>query len=169
MAGIVGYGAYIPFYRIKAEEIAKTWGKDAGAVKKGLAMEEKSVAAADEDTVTMSVEASLNALKRAGIDRKKIGAVYSGSESKVYAVKPNATIIVEMLDIGNSYTAPDLEFACKAGTAGLQAALAMVKAGMIEYGLAIGADTDQAKPGDILAYTASSGAAAFIVGNKKEE
>ena len=169
MAGIVGYGAYIPFYRIKAEEIAKTWGKEAGAVKKGLAMEEKSVAAADEDTVTMSVEASLNALKRAGIDRKKIGAVYSGSESKVYAVKPNATIIGEMLDIGNNYTAADLEFACKAGTAGLQAALAMVKAGMIEYGLAIGADTAQAKPGDILEYTASSGAAAFIVGNKKEE
>ena len=169
MTGIVGYGAYIPFYRIKVGEISRIWGKDEDSIKKGLGVEEKSVAAIDEDTVTMSVEASLNALKRAAIDRKKIGAVYSGSESKVYAVKPNATIVGDMLGIGNKYTSADMEFACKGGTAGLRAALALVKSGMIEYGLAIGADTAQAKPGDILEYTASSGAAAFIVGNKEEE
>ena len=58
MEGIVGYGAYIPRNRIKVEEIAKVWGADAPSYKKGLMLEEKSVPSPDQDTITMSVEAS---------------------------------------------------------------------------------------------------------------
>ena len=65
MAGIVGYGAYIPRNRIKVEEIAKVWGADAPSYKKGLMLEEKSVPSPDQDTITMAVEASKHALKRA--------------------------------------------------------------------------------------------------------
>ena len=43
MAGIVGYGAYIPRNRITTEEIAKQWGKDPESIKNGLMLEEKSV------------------------------------------------------------------------------------------------------------------------------
>ncbi|RAP53886.1 MAG: hydroxymethylglutaryl-CoA synthase, partial [Methanosphaera sp. rholeuAM130] len=57
-------------------------------------------------------------------------------------------------------------FACKAGTAGIQAAYGLVKSGTIEYGLAIGADTSQGAPGDALEYTASAGGAAYIIGEK---
>jgi len=89
MAGIIGYGAYIPRNRIKVEEIAKVWGADAPSYKKGLMLEEKSVPSPDQDTITMSVEASKYALKRAKIDPREIGAVYVGSESHPYAVKPS--------------------------------------------------------------------------------
>lgn len=169
MTGIVSYGAYIPRYRIKVEEIARVYGKDAEFIKNELLIEEKSVPGYDEDSLTMEFEASLNALKRSGIDRKKIQAVYSGSESKVYAVKPNSSVIGEALGIGRDFTSADIEFACKAGTAGMQMCFGLAKSGFIEYGLAIGSDTSQAMPGDILEYTASSGAAAFIIGNKKDE
>jgi hydroxymethylglutaryl-CoA synthase len=81
MSGIIGYGAYIPRNRIKVEEIAKVWGADGPSYKKGLMLEEKSVPSQDQDTITMSVEASKSALKRAGIDPREIGAVYIGSES----------------------------------------------------------------------------------------
>ena len=64
--GIVGYGAFIPRRRIKLEEIAKVWGADAPSYRKGLQLHEKSVPGADEDTVTMSVEATRNALARSG-------------------------------------------------------------------------------------------------------
>src|SRR3989338_4215456 len=90
--GIVGYGAYIPRFRIKVEEIAKVWNTNAAAIKDGLLVDEKSVPNDDEDTVTISVEAARNALARAGIQCSKIGAVYIGSESHPYAVKPSGTI-----------------------------------------------------------------------------
>jgi hydroxymethylglutaryl-CoA synthase len=164
MVGIVSYGTYIPRFRIKVEEIAKIWGEDAETIKNGLGILQKSVPDLDEDTATIAVEAAREALARAKINPKDIGAVYVGSESHPYAVKPTATIVGEALDIGNEYFAADLEFACKAGTSGIQMCIGLVKAGMIKYGLAIGADTSQSRPGDALEYSASAGGAAYIIG-----
>ena len=42
--------------------------------------------------------------------------------------------------------------------------MGLVDSNMIEYGLAIGADTSQGAPGDALEYTASAGGAAYIIG-----
>ena len=137
MAGIVGYGVHVPSYRIKVEEIAKVWGDDAKAISRGLVMQEKSEPGPDEDTATISVEAARNALKRAMIDPQKIGAVYVGSESHPYAVKPTATIVAEAVEAAPEMTAADLEFACKAGTAAMQICMGLVDSGQIEYGLAI--------------------------------
>ncbi len=166
MVGIIGYGAYIPRYRIKVEEIAKVWGADAPAYKKGLMLEEKSVPYLDQDTITISVEASKNALKRAGIDPKEIGAVYVGSESHPYAVKPTGTVVAEALGSTPEIRCADFEFACKAGTEAMHVCYGLVKSGEIKYGLAVGADTSQGAPGDALEYSASAGAAAFIFGKE---
>jgi hydroxymethylglutaryl-CoA synthase len=166
MAGIVGYGVHVPSYRIKVEEIAKVWGDDAKAISRGLVMQEKSVPGPDEDTATISVEAARNALKRAMIDPQKIGAVYVGSESHPYAVKPTATIVAEAVEAAPEMTAADLEFACKAGTAAMQVCMGLVDSGIIEYGLAIGSDTAQGAPGDALEYTASAGGAAYVIGKQ---
>ncbi len=163
--GIVGYGAYVPRWRIKVEEIARIWGQDPGNVRSSLMVEEKSVADIDEDTVTISIEAAKNALRSGGIDPKKIGALFVGSESHPYVVKPSGTIVAEALGIGPELMLADYEFACKAGTAAMQTCYAMVKSGMVEYGMAIGADTAQGRPGDALEYTAASGGAAFVIGN----
>lgn len=164
MTGIVGYGAHIPSYRIKVEEIAKVWGDDPKSISKGLVVNQKSVPGPDEDTITISVEAARRALQRAEIDPQDIGAIYVGSESHPYAVKPTATIVADAIRASPNLTAADLEFACKAGTAGIQSAVGLVKSGMIKYGLAIGADTSQGAPGDALEYTASAGGAAYIIG-----
>lgn len=162
--GIVGYGVYVPRYRIRVEKIAEVWGKDPKRVKLGLAIEEKSVPAPDEDTATIAVEAARNAIKQAGINPQDIGAVYVGSESHPYAVKPTATIVAEAIEATPVLTAADYEFACKAGTACVQTCMGAVESGMVKYGMAIGADTAQAAPGDELEYTASAGGAAFIIG-----
>jgi len=102
----------------------------------------------------------------AGIDPKEIGAIYVGSESHPYAVKPTATIVGEAIGAGIEFTAADIEFACKAGTAGIQMVMGLIKGGYIKYGLAIGSDTAQGKPGDALEYTAAAGGAAYIIGSE---
>ncbi|MEM4347539.1 MAG: hydroxymethylglutaryl-CoA synthase [Candidatus Altiarchaeota archaeon] len=165
-SGIVGYGCYIPKYRIKVEEIARVWNDNSEKIKESLEIYEKSVPAIDEDSVTISVEAARNAVNHAKINPKEIGAIYCGSESKPYAVKPTATIVAEAIEATPNLTAADFEFACKAGTAAIQACLGLVESKIIKYGLAIGADTSQGRPGDALEYTASAGGAAFIIGKE---
>ncbi len=66
--GIVGWGVYIPRFRISTKEIARVWGDDPLRIKDLYWVEERSVGGPDEDAVTMAVEASRNALRRAGID-----------------------------------------------------------------------------------------------------
>jgi len=166
-AGIVGWGAYIPRYRLPASEIARVWGWPEHTYK-GLKVSEKSVAGPDEDSTTMGVEASYNALARAGIEASRIGAVFFGSESKVYAVKPSATIIAEVIGATPVTMASDLEFACRAGSEGMKASIGLVSSGMVEYALAVASDTAQAEPGDVLEFTAASGAASFIIGPASE-
>lgn len=166
VVGITGYGAYVPRYRIKVEDICNVWGANPESVKKGLGIVEKAVPAPDEDTVTISVAAARNALARAEIDPQDIGAVYVGSESHPYAVKPTATIVAEAIGATPSLTAADFEFACKAGTAAVQVCMGLVGSKMVKYGLAIGTDTAQGAPGDPLEYTAAGGGAAYLIGQK---
>ncbi len=158
--GIAGYGAYVPRYRIRAEEIARVWKGSHDA----LPIKEKSVPGPDEDTATMSIEAARNALARAGIAPAQLRAVWVGTESKPYAVKPTSTIVAQAIGAVPHTQAGDWEFACKAGTEAMQAAIAFVGSGMADYAMAIGMDMAQGRPGDALEYTAAAGGAAVIVG-----
>jgi len=160
--GITGYGAAVPRMRIKLEEIARVWGKDGAKVSASLGVREKAVAAFDEDSCTLAVESARIAVRNH--DPSRIGALFVGSESKPYAVKPTASIVADAIGASPDLTAADLEFACKAGTAGMQACMGMVASGMIDFGLAIGSDTAQGRPGDALEFSAGSGAVAFLIG-----
>ena len=164
MVGIITYGVYIPRYRIKVDEIARVWGANAAEISGGLGVFEKSVPDMDEDTATIAVEAARNALARRKIDPEEIGAVYVGSESHPYAVKPTACTVGEAIGATPNMTAADFEFACKAGTAAIQTCMGLVKSKMITYGLAIGSDVAQGAPSDALEYTAAAGGAAFLIG-----
>ena len=162
--GIVGYGAYIPRYRLPAAEVARVWqGGEAD-----VPIREKAVPGLDEDTATMAIEAARNALTRAQVDPSEIRAVWVGSESHPYAVKPTSTIVAQAIGAVPYVLAADWEFACKAGTEAMQAAMGLVGSGMADYVLSIGADAAQGRPGDELEYTAGAGAAAFLIGPAEE-
>lgn len=166
MIGIVSYGAYIPKFRIKPSQIAQTWGKEVSEIEKSLGVYEKAVASYDEDAITLSLEAANRALINGEIDPKLIGGITIGSESHPYAVKPSSTIVGEIIGMGNDYLAADLEFACKAGTAGIQLLSGLVSQNKTKYVLAIGSDVAQSRPSDVLEYTAGSASAGFILGKK---
>jgi len=165
VSGIVSYGVYIPRFRIRVNEISRVWG-DGDDISESLQVFEKSVPDLDEDAVTIAVEAARNSLQRANVDPRRIGAIYAGSESHPYAVKPTGTIVGQAVCSSSSFTAADFEFACKAGTAAIQACLGLVGSKDIELGLAIGADVSQGAPGDMLEYTAAAGGAAYLIGRE---
>ena len=163
--GIIGYGAYVPRYRIPAQEISQVWTDGSG----GTPIKEKSVPGPDEDTITMCIEAARNALSRSGsLDPRAIRAVWVGSESHPYAVKPTGTVVAEAIGAVPDTLSADLEFACKAGSEAMQMAIALVGSGMGSYALAAGVDTAQGRPGDALEYTAAAGGAAYILGPADE-
>jgi hydroxymethylglutaryl-CoA synthase len=163
-AAILAFGRYIPSQRIESKTIAAHWKRGTEQAD-GLGIIEKSVAAADEDAFTLAWEAAHIALETGEIDAHDIGAIFVGSESHPYAVKPTSGMLVSALKLNPFCRAADLEFACKAGTAAVQIVQAMVESKQISYGLAIGTDTAQSKPGDALEYSAAAGAAAFILGS----
>ncbi len=162
--GIVGYGAYIPRFRLPASEVSRVWRGGSG----GAPIEEKAVAGLDEDVITMSIEAARNALARTDIHPGHIRAVWVGSESHPYSVKPTSTVVAEAIGATPHTLAADWEFACKAGTEAVQAAIGFVGSKMADYALAIGMDTAQGRPGDALEYTAGAGGAAFILGPEEQ-
>lgn len=160
---ILSFGRYVPHTRIAARTIAEHWKRGTEQAD-GLGIREKSVAAADEDAFTLAWEAGRQALETGDIDPHEIEAVFVGSESHPYAVKPTSAMLVTALKLNPFCRAADLEFACKAGTAAIQIVAAMVESRQIKEGLAIGSDTAQSKPGDALEYSAAAGAAAFVIG-----
>ena len=162
--GIIGYGAYVPRYRLPAKEVARVWTGGKG----GVPIKEKAVPGLDEDVITMSIEAARNTMLRAQVDPHEIRAVWVGSESHPYAVKPTSTLVAEAIDAVPNTQGADFEFACKAGTEAFVAAMGMVGSGMGRYAMAIGMDTAQGKPGDALEYTAGAGGAAYLIGPAEE-
>lgn len=165
--GIVSFGTYIPRFRVTVEDIARVWEKDGKEIAASLGVVEKSVPGVDEDAVTIALEAAYESLKLFHGKPTDLEALFVGSESHPYAVNPTSTIVGELLGVGNSYLAADMEFACKAGTAGLQAIAGLISSGQIQYGCAIGSDTAQSKPHDALEYTSASAGVACILGTKR--
>ena len=164
--GIIGYGAYVPRYRLPATEVARIW---AGGRAAGLPVKEKAVAGLDEDVITMSIEAARNALLRARIDPQlaarrlgRLGIPPLRRQTQLAPSWPKPLAPPRIVQAG------DWEFACKAGTEAMVAAIGLVGSGMARYALAIGMDTAQGRPGDALEYTAASGGAAYILGPADE-
>lgn len=162
--GIASYGAYVPRWRVATECIAACWGLEPSRVP----VRAKSIPGPDEDTTTMSIEAAAQALSRVRINPADIRAVWVGTESKPYAVKPTSTLVAEALGLTPHVSAADMEFACKAGSEAMQVAIGYVGSGMAPYAIAIGMDTAQSQPADSLEYTAAAGGAAFVIGRGEE-
>jgi hydroxymethylglutaryl-CoA synthase len=165
VVGITSYGVALPSQMIVASEIEAAQGKANSGIPQSLGVKQKTVPACDEDTVTLSTAAGFQALARWGGKPSEIQTLFIGSESHPYAVKPTGTIVKEALGFGNTLALADLQFACKAGTQSVQIASSYVLSQFAQNAMAIGADTAQSRPGDVLEFTAGAGAAAFLLGS----
>ncbi len=163
--GIVAYATQLPLDCLSSKSIAAAQSQ---LVMPKLGVDQKTVPARDEDTATLAVAAAARAFERSEdvMLKSKIGALWIGSESHPYAVKPTGTMVAAALGLPKRLAMADLQFACKAGTQSVQNAVAYVRSGFVDAAVAIGADTAQSRPGDVLEYTAAAGAAAYAIGTK---
>ncbi len=169
MAGIIGYGAYLPFARIKVEEIHKVWrNTNLDKLKNVLMVHERAVLQPNEDTITLAVAAAKEALSQSGVDGEQVNALFLGTCTNPYDSRPSATIISEAIGTSPHIMGADIQFSGKSGTTAIQVCLGLVKSGMARIGLAIASDTINRHtcPGRAYEYTASAGAAAFLVGDE---
>ncbi len=167
--GIRGYGAAVPRLRIRVEEIQAVWRNTTLEVLKGgLQLTERCVLRPDEDTLTLAAKAGTRALERLGLTGGEIGAFYFGTYTNPWDSRPSCTTLAEMLGLPRRLFAADVQFAGKSGTSAMQAGFAMIKATMVENALVIASDTvnRHVPPGDNYEYTASAGAAAFLLGTE---
>ncbi len=156
--GIVGYGIYIPHFRIKREEISKVWG--------GRAKGENSVANLDEDVITMGTESALNALGHSGLQPSEIEALYFGTNSSPRINHSLLGLITETLDLSKDIDLVDFAFSPRANVAALKACQDAVVSKRIQNGLVVGADCLSTLPGNPLELYGGAGAAGFVLGSK---
>ncbi len=154
--GILGYGVYLPLYRVKKEEIGKAW--DTGG--RG----ELVVVGPDEDVITMATEASVNALKKAGLTGAQIDAIYLASNSTPYLENSSTSVIADVIQCGQQLEVAEFAHTTGAGLAAWKAASDAVASGRKKRVLVIAADARPAGGGSEMEMTFGAGAVALVIG-----
>lgn len=154
--GIKAAGAYIPYYYMQRATINAAWGGRGG---KG----NKAIANVDEDSVTMSVEAAMDALRRA--KREDIDELYFASTTAPYAEKAHSTIIATAVDLNKNVYTADFANSTKSGTDALKAAIDAVKSGSSGNVIITAADCRNAYPKSGSELNLGDAAAAVVVSN----
>src|SRR6266851_2506483 len=155
MAGIVSYGSYIPYRRLKRSAIAAVLGVPA-------ARGERAVASFDEDSISMAVEALRDALK--GVPNAVPNALFFATTTAPYGEKLNAAIIGAATRLPIEIRAADLTGSTRAGLSGLMQAVDAAGAG--GCAAITMADARLGAPEGRLEQQTGDGAAAFILGNE---
>ncbi|MBM4463441.1 MAG: hydroxymethylglutaryl-CoA synthase family protein [Chloroflexi bacterium] len=156
MVGIVSYGAYIPIYRLSRDAIGAMWMKSLG---RG----EKAIANADEDSVTMGVEAVLDCLN--GMDRQQVDALYFATVSPPYVEKQSASIIRAAADLREDVLTIDIAHSLRGAGSALQLATDAVKAGSAKKVMVATAECRIPAPNSEFEAIFGDGAAALLIGD----
>ncbi len=156
MVGIVSYGAYIPIYRLSRESITAVWGR-------ALGRGEKAVANADEDSLTMAVEAVLDCLN--GMDRHQVDALYLASTTTPYREKQAASIVRAATDLREDISTMDFTNSLRSGTNAMEAAINAIKAGAAKRVMVVASDCRLPAPNSAFEPMFGDGAAAFLLGD----
>ncbi len=156
-AGIVSYGAYIPKSLVRREDIAKAW--DFPSIP-GT----KAVANADEDSLTMAVEAGLDCLK--GIDEKTVDGVFFASTTSPFVEKSASSIISTALDMRENIITMDFTNSLRGATSALITAADIIEAGKAKTILVIASDMRNPEPATMYEYAFGDAAAALLLSSE---
>jgi 3-oxoacyl-[acyl-carrier-protein] synthase-3 len=127
-------------------------------------------ASKDVSLMDMAVEASNEAIRKAGIDPQEIGAVLFSTITHPYLTPSAATLLAELVG-ANPAPAFDISAACAGYCYAIAQADALVRSGMAKYVLVVGGEklSDFIDPTDrTISFLLADGAGAAIVGPSDE-
>ncbi len=159
-AGIVGWGTYLPYWRLDRKAIGLALGAPAG---RGT----RTVASYDEDTTTLGVEAARRAL---GADGPVPRGLLFSTPDPAYLDKTNATALHAALGLPESTAAYDLNGSSRSAWAAVRSAWAMgasqpmlAVVSDVRTGLAGSADERDGGDGAVALLFAPDGAVAEVL------
>jgi 3-hydroxy-3-methylglutaryl CoA synthase len=161
LPGITGFGAYLPRRRLQRSAIAaaNTWFD---ASLRGLARGERTMCNWDEDPITMAVEAARDLGMADAVD-----GVVLASTTHPFAVRQNAGIVAEALNLGRRVRTMDVGGSQRAGTTALLSALDSAAAGAKAV-LVLASEKRKTRAGSPMEMLSGDGAAALQVGTEGE-
>lgn len=155
--GIRAVGAYAPRQRVQADAFSEAWGRF-----KAAGIEEKSVAAPDEDTVTMAYEAGRRALEAGGVATTDLDRISFATTTPPTAEEDPTVQLATMFGVPDDATVQLYTGSTRAGTQALLRALE--HSGEETSALVVASDAPRGKPESSIEHAAGAGAAAFVVG-----
>ncbi len=153
MAGIVAYGAYVPYHRLQRSAITQ-------ALRTGGGRGTRAVASYDEDTTSMGVEAARLALKAAPEGTTARGLTFATALPS-YLDKSNAAAIHAALDLDPAVPAYDMVGGVRSGIGAFKAAVDSAALGRTT--LAVLSDIRTGLPGGGDESNGGDAAAAFLL------
>ena len=173
-AALRSIGAYAPQKILTNEDLSHMVDTTDEWITKRTGIKERHIAAENETTSDMGVEASKLAIERSGVDASEIDMVVCATISPDYFCMPStATIISTKLGLGN-VTAFDISAACTGFVYILSIAKAFIESGMKKNVLIIGAEklssiTDYTDRGTCILFGDGAGAAVISATDNKDE
>ncbi|MDA3909268.1 MAG: ketoacyl-ACP synthase III [Sulfurimonas sp.] len=167
-------GAYAPTDILTNEELSKMVDTTDEWITKRTGIKERRIAAKDETTSDMGVEAAKKAIQRSGLAKEDLDMIICATISPDYFCMPStATIISNKLGLRN-ITAFDISAACTGFVYILSIAKALIESGMKKNILIIGAEklsaiTDYSDRGTCILFGDGAGAAIISATDNKDE
>ena len=154
MVAIASYGGYIPVFRLGRQEMSQAWGIPG-------VPGERSVASADEDSITMAIAAGFECM--AGIDPASVDGVYFASTTPPYDEKQCASVVASALDMRQNIFTADFADSVRAATVAMRAACDAIESGSAKRVLVVAADNRPAEPETMWEQLLGDGGAAFLL------
>jgi 3-oxoacyl-[acyl-carrier-protein] synthase III len=139
--GILGTGVYVPEAILSNEALEKLVATSADWIVERSGIQERRIAAPDEDSVTMAVRAGRQALAAAGLKPEQLSYIILGTNTPAHFFPAGAIRVQEELGIGGKAAAFDLQAGCCGFNYALYVGERLV-APEGSYALVIGSDTN---------------------------
>lgn len=155
LAHLLGYGAYLPYNRLKRSEIAEVLGGRGGHG-------QRTVASYDEDTTSMAVEAARLALQDAA-GQPRPERIYFATTTPAYLDRTNANVIHAALGLDSAALTVDMAGSVRSGVGAVAAALDAVQPTLVVL-----SDIRTGLPGSADEHDGGDGAAALLFGGPQD-